>query len=61
MYAGEILLAELATESSAEIALDFPGGSLTLQAESTFYMEGTGAAHDTGTWLQVTREGVSLV
>jgi len=61
VYAGENLLAELATESAAETSLDFPGGSLTIQAESTFYTEDTGAAHDTGAWLQVTREGVPLI
>ena len=61
VYAGETLLAELATESSADATIEFSGGSLILQAESTFYMEDTGAAQDTGAWIQVLREGVSLI
>lgn len=61
VYAGKNLLAELETESAAEVSLDYPGGSLTIHAASTFYSEDTGLAHDTGAWIAVTRDGISLV
>lgn len=61
VYAGQTLRAELATASSAEASFDHQGGALTIRAESAFYTEDTGAAHDTGAWLQVSRNGVSLI
>jgi GT2 family glycosyltransferase len=58
---GETLLADLATESTAEAAFDFPGGALTIRAESAFCREDTGLDYDAGAWIQVTREGNSLI
>lgn len=54
-------LAVLETDDAAESRLDFAGGVLTFQSESTFLLEDTGAAHDIAAWLQVTRDGQSLV
>ncbi len=61
LHAGDRCLATLETAGAAELQLDFSGGVLTFQAESTFYLEDTGAAHDTGAWLQVTRNGVPVI
>jgi GT2 family glycosyltransferase len=61
VYAREALVAELATASSTEASFQFPGGLLRIRAESRFTMEDTGAPHDAGAWLQVKREGVSLI
>lgn len=61
LHAGDISLATLETADAAEFHFDFSGGVLTFQSESTFYMEDTGAAHDAGAWLQVTRDGVPVI
>ncbi len=61
IYSEDGCLATLETADAAELQLDFSGGMLTFRAESTFYLEDTGAAHDTGAWLQVTRDGVPVI
>lgn len=61
VYAGERCLATLDAADTAEFYCEFPGGVLTFQTGSTFYLEDTGAAHDAGAWLQVTREGSRVV
>lgn len=61
LHAGDRCLATLDTADAAEFQLDFSGGVLTFRAESTFYLEDTGAAHDTGVWLQVTRDGIPVI
>jgi hypothetical protein len=61
LLAGDRCLATLETADAAEFQLDFSGGVLTFRAESTFYLEDTGAAHDAGAWLQVTREGIPVI
>ncbi|MBL7647702.1 MAG: glycosyltransferase family 2 protein [Candidatus Hydrogenedentes bacterium] len=61
LYSEDRCLATLETADAAELHMDFSGGLLTFRTESSFYLEDTGAAHDAGAWLQVTRDGIHLV
>ena len=61
IYSEDGCLATLETAEVAELQLDFSGGLLTFRTESSFYLEDTGAAHDTGAWLQVTRDGIPVI
>lgn len=61
LHAGDRCLATLETAEAAELQLDFSGGLLTFKAESTFYLEDTGVAHDVGAWIHVTRDGTPVI
>ncbi len=61
LYSEDRCLATLETADAAELQLDFSGGLLTFRTESSFYLEDTGSAHDAGAWIQVTRDGISVI
>jgi hypothetical protein len=61
LFAGDTCLGDLVAETEAVAHFELTEGITSVIARSIFPMENTGAFHDTGAWLQLTRNGAPLV